>query len=284
MTRLDQTVIRAGLRRGLIEYRNVLQTPSEFGYTLFGLVVVIVVVYLMRDATVDGVDAPLMQFVFPGLLAMQILLVGTYGTATVLSTEREDGTLLRAKSVPNGTTVWLIGLIVRVMLEILVGLAIVVVPLSIMVPEVWEAGLPAIGVVLGYVLVGILALVPLGLVVGALVRNARAVAGWGLAFAIALVAISGIFAPLELYPVWVQVVAQIFPLYWLGLGFRSALLPDGLHMAEIGDSWRVVETLGVLGLWAIIGLLLAPALLRRSARRETGSALQRRREVASQRA
>lgn len=283
MTRHGTHVLRAGVRRGLIEFRNMVQTPSEFGYTLFGFAAVIVVVWFLRDVRVDGVDAPLMQFAFPGMLAMQILLVGTYSTASVLSAEREDGTLLRAKSVPNGTTVWLIGLIVRILIEILLGIAIVAVPILVMVPEVWAAGLPMLGIVIAYVLVGIFALVPLGLVVGAAVRNARAVASWGLFFAVGLIALSGVFAPLEVYPAWLQIIAQVFPLYWLGLGLRSAMLPEGLQMAEIGDSWRVIETLGVLGLWAIVGLALAPALLRRAARRESGSALQQRREVASQR-
>lgn len=279
----NANVIRAGVRRGLIEYRNVLQTPSEVGYTIFGLVVVIVVVFFLRDATVEGIDASVMLFAFPGMLAMQILLAGTYAAATVLSTEREDGTLMRAKSVPRGTSVWLIGVNVRVLLDILVALAVVIVPLSLMVPGVWDRGPAALAMVLAYVVLGILALVPVGIAVGAAVRSAPAVASWGLLVAIALIALSGIFAPLELYPDWLQVIAQLFPLYWLGLGFRSAILPEGLHMAEIGDSWRVAETLGVLGLWAAAGLVLAPMLLRRAARRETGSALQHRREEALKR-
>ena len=42
---------------------------------------------------------------------------------------------------------------------------------------------------------------------------------------------------------------------------------------EIGHSWRHLETLGVLGAWAIAGLVLAPILLRRMARRESGSSV-----------
>ena len=74
-----------------------------------------------------------------------------------------------------------------------------------------------------------------------------------------------------------------FPIYWLGLGMRSALLPGSLVSVEIGDSWRHLETLGVLGLWAVIGLVLAPMVLRRMARRESGSSVAERRERAMQR-
>ena len=39
-------------------------------------------------------------------------------------------------------------------------------------------------------------------------------------------------------------LAQVFPMYWLGLGMRSALLPDEAAAVEIGGSWRHLETAG----------------------------------------
>ena len=75
----------------------------------------------------------------------------------------------------------------------------------------------------------------------------------------------------------------MFPIYWLGLGMRSALLPDSLVSVEIGDSWRHLETIGVLGVWAVAGLILAPIVLRRMARRESGSSVAERRHKAMQR-
>jgi ABC-2 type transport system permease protein len=53
---------------------------------------------------------------------------------------------------------------------------------------------------------------------------------------------------------------------------------------EIGHSWRHLATAGVLGAWAIAGLVLAPVLLRRAARRVTGSSVAARRERAMARA
>jgi ABC-2 type transport system permease protein len=64
---------------------------------------------------------------------------------------------------------------------------------------------------------------------------------------------------------------------------RSALLPADLAAVEIGQSWRHLETLGVLGTWAIVGLVVAPIVLRRMARRESGSSVAARREKAMQR-
>lgn len=54
--------------------------------------------------------------------------------------------------------------------------------------------------------------------------------------------ISGIFYPIFALPEWLQWIGEIFPIYWLGLGMRSALLPDALSSVEIGASWRHRET------------------------------------------
>jgi ABC-2 type transport system permease protein len=84
-------------------------------------------------------------------------------------------------------------------------------------------------------------------------------------------------------PEWVQGLAQVFPVYWLGLGMRSAMLPDSMSAVELGESWRHLETLGVLTAWAVVGVLVAPMVLRRMARRESGSSVAARREKAMQR-
>ncbi|MEV0592230.1 hypothetical protein [Nonomuraea cavernae] len=78
-------------------------------------------------------------------------------------------------------------------------------------------------------------------------------------------------------------VAHVFPMYWLGLGMRSALLPDSAAAVEIGGSWRPGMTMAVLIAWSVAGLLIAPPVLCRMARRESGSAVQARRDRALQR-
>jgi ABC-2 type transport system permease protein len=86
-----------------------------------------------------------------------------------------------------------------------------------------------------------------------------------------LVAISGIFYPITVLPGWLQGIAQVFPVYWLGLGMRSALLPPDAASVEIAGSWRSPETAAVRGAWALAGLIIAPLILKRMARRESGS-------------
>lgn len=89
--------------------------------------------------------------------------------------------------------------------------------------------------------------------------------------------------PDHLAPAWLQTLAQAFPVYWLGLGTRAALLPGSAASLELGHSWRHLDTVAVLSGWAIIGLVLALAVLRRTARREAGSRITERRDTALQR-
>jgi ABC-2 type transport system permease protein len=64
---------------------------------------------------------------------------------------------------------------------------------------------------------------------------------------------------------------------------RSALLPDSAVGVELGGSWRHLETIGVLGAWAVLGLIVAPIVLHRMARRESGARVAERRDKLMQR-
>jgi ABC-2 type transport system permease protein len=277
MTRIPSAVVRVGARRGLIEFRNMLQTPSEVIYYVFGLVGVVAALIVFRDSTFDDSDFSVVRFFLPGLLAMQVLIAACFGPATVLATEREDGTLLRHKSVPHGIRGYMTGLTVRSVL------LIVLVPATFLVEALWGRGAISL-LAVPIVLLGLLALMPLGFIIGSVFRNPRAVGGWGFTILMFLAVGSGLFFPLMVLPGWLQVVVMILPIYWLGHALRAVLLPEGMVVLEVGESWQLLAAVGVLGVWAILGLVLAPALLRRSSRRESGSAVERRRQAALQRA
>lgn len=279
---IRSTTVRAGLRRGVTEFGHTLRAPSELVYYVIGALVLVLVLWFNRDVLVEGTEIALTLFFFPGILAMQVVLAGTYGVATVLATEREDGTLLRAKALPNGMAGYVVGLTTKTLLDVLFSLAIVLVPSLLLIAGLLGVGWRAL-TALGILLLGTIALVPVGFVIGSVFRNPRAVGGLGLIAVGGLIAVSGIFIPIVAMPLGAQIVAQIFPVYWLGLLLRGALLPDDLRMLELGESWRTLEAFGVVGAWAILGLVLAPVLLRRMARRESGSAVESRRQAAMQR-
>lgn len=273
---------RAGMRRGAIELRQTFTNFQDMWGYLFWPVVYLVVMFFLRGTTVPGTNFSVGTLSIPSIVGMQIAFTGLMNVAMALLTEREDGTLLRAKATPNGMVGYLIGKIVTVSGMSLASAAIILVPGAFLFDGV-ELGTAGAWFTLAWVLVlGLLATMPIGAVIGSLVTDPRSI-GFIFLPMMALIATSGIFYPITNFPVWLQWIGQIFPIYWMGLGMRSAMLPDSFASVEIGESWRHLETVGVLGIWAAIGLVLAPVVLRRMARRESGSSVAARREKAMQR-
>lgn len=269
---------RLGAVRGLLEFKQNLSTPSELIWTILINVGYVLVLYFQRHHTVEGSSLALLTL--PSILGMSIAMGGMQGATSVLATHREDGTLLRAKSIPNGMVGYLVAELVMISLTTVFGLVVVLIPGLFLV-----GGIPSVGVggwlsIAGLLVLGLLATLPWGMIIGSLVKSAAAAFGLTFLPLCGVVAISGIFYPITALAGWVQAVGQMFPVYWLGLGMRAALLPDSAAAAEIGESWRTTPMIAALGAWTVVGLLIAPTVLRRMARKESGSVMEARKERA----
>ncbi|HWM05431.1 MAG TPA: ABC transporter permease [Actinophytocola sp.] len=272
----------AGLQRGWIEFRQTVTNGGQLVGWLFWPVVALVVMYFLRDSTVPGMGFSLGSHSVPGILGINTLFTGLVGLAFALIVDREDGTLLRAKATPNGMLGYVTG---KVLAQSAITVAIL---LILLVPVVLLFDGLALGAVttwltLVWVLTfGLLATVPIGAILGSLFNSTQGLVPI-MVLIMVLVGISGVFYPITALPEWLQWVGQVFPVYWLGLGLRSAFLPDALAAVEIGETWRHLEMIGVLGLWAVVGLVAAPVVLRRMARRESGATVAARRESVARR-
>jgi ABC-2 type transport system permease protein len=270
----------SGGRRGLLELKHMYTTGPDLFGQLFWPVVMVMVLFFMRDTDFAGL--PLPAIVLPGIIGMTSVFTGLLGVSGVLCVEREDGTLLRAKAMPHGLLGYLVGKVVLTIGLTVLSILLLLVCGAFLAPDL-VLGTPGAWLGLaGMVLLGAVATMPLGAVVGSLLPHPRSQAVL-MPWIAGIIAASGIFYPITALPGWLQDVGQVFPMYWLGLGMRSALLPDSALAVEIGQSWRPVATLAVLLAWAVAGFALAPILLRRMARREAGSSLAERRQKAMQR-
>ncbi|AVT32510.1 MULTISPECIES: ABC transporter permease [unclassified Plantactinospora] len=281
---MNPTVValRAGVRRGWIEVRQSFVSVQDLWNYFFPNVSFLVVMFFMRDATVPGTNFSLGARTLPSVLGGGLAFGALVTMMMALTVEREDGTLLRAKAIPNGMLGHLVGKVVLVSGMALVSSVILVVPGVFLVDGVALRGPGAWLTLLWVLVLGLVACLPLGAILGSLFDNPRNV-GVIMLPIMGLVATSGIFYPITSFPVWLQWIGQAFPVYWLGLGTRSALLPPELAAVEIGGSWRHLETFGMLAGWAVLGLVVAPIVLRRMARRESGSSVAARKEKAMQR-
>jgi ABC-2 type transport system permease protein len=272
--------LRPGLRGGLIELRQAFSGAALAGQLLWPGAT-LGALFLLRHREFSGSSLTLGSLVLPGTLGMFVAF-GMMLMVQYLPADREDGTLLRARATPGGVGGYLAGKLVASSLSVLIYLAVIGVPGAFIV------GAPLLADVswarLAWVLaLGMISTQLLGAILGALVPSPRG-AGFVSLPLLGLTAISGIFYPITAMPGWLQEVAQVFPVYWLGLGMRSALLPPGAASVEIAGSWRPLQTAVVLAAWSLAGLVIAPLVLRRMARRESGSRVATRRQRALQRA
>jgi ABC-2 type transport system permease protein len=236
------------------------------------------VLFLLRGHRVPGTSFSLGSLTLPSGIGMGIAFGGILGVTALLTVDREDGTLLRAKATPGGMTAYVIGKITLASVTALAGVVLTLILGLIAFPGVT---LTAAGVAtLAWVAVlGLLATIPLGIVLGSVMPSPRFMPLVILPIG-GIVAISGIFYPITHLAGWLQGIGQVFPVYWLGLGMRAALLPPGLASVELDGSWRLPLVFLVLAAWSVLGLVAAPAVLRRMARRESGSRVAARRERA----
>ncbi|WP_030436165.1 ABC transporter permease [Actinoplanes subtropicus] len=270
--------LRIGLARGGIELKQTLTTPTDLWAYFFPALLLLGTVFFMRNAHVPGTTFSLGASTLPGVLGMGLALGGLMTVSQQLVVEREDGTLLRAKATPNGMTSYVVGKAVVVGGMTILSMLLQLIP-GVFVVHGLHVSVAGWLTLAWLIPLAFLATMPIGAVIGSLFDSPR-----NMALAVlpifGLVAISGIFYPITAMPGWLQGVAQAFPMYWLGLGMRSVFLPDSLASVELTHSWRHFETFGVLAIWVVLGMALAPAILRRMARRESGSAVAARRERA----
>jgi ABC-2 type transport system permease protein len=274
--------VRLGLRRGWTEFRQSLRSPQDQAFYLFMGVATLAYLWFNRTDEVEGTSLLYPTVALPSILAALVAFNVVMGPASALVMEREDGTLLRHKALPHGMEGYVTGQVLYHSLGLLPTLLVILVPSALLFEGVMPGGTAGWLTAAWVLVLGMAATMPLGMMLGAVLPNVQKLSSWGMLPALLVTAISGIFFPVQALWGWLQPVAQVFPVYWLGLGMRSAFLPDAAAAAELTGSWRTGQVALVLTAWAVVGLLATPVVLRRMARRQSGSQVAAARDAAAQ--
>lgn len=272
---------RAGLQRGGIELRQLLRNPKELSGHLTNVLVALAVAAFVGD-DVPGTRTPMAHLVLAGFAAYLLFQIGLVNLPQILVTEREEGALLRLRATPGGIRAYLVAKCVLVVVTALGTLALLLLTAAVFVDGPLPHGPAGWLTLLWVTTLGLIAVVPLGAAIGAVLPNPREALALIMLPVMGLLVTSGTVFPITSLPVPVQQVASVFPLKWMAQGLRSALLPDAARTAEAAGSWELPTVALVLTAWTVLGFLLAVPLLRRAARRESGSRLSARRRRAEQ--
>ncbi len=185
------------------------------------------------------------DFLVPGILAMALMQLGLFGTATPLVTLRQEQVLRRLGATPLPR--WhLLASQVLMRLTIALVQTVLILALSVWVFKVEIQG--NILAVLGLVVLGAVAFVSLGYLVAAISKTVDAANGITSAVNFPMMFLSGIFFPLAALPIFLTPIVRALPLTYLGDALRQVVtggtpaFPLWLDMAVLA-AWTLVCSL-----------------------------------------
>lgn len=267
---LDES--KMGLSFGLYQARIELKqyfTPIRMLFALMGPVVVLVLIRMGLINWVGGIDA--FRWLVSAYVGTALTITGLVTIASTIIGDQEDGTLLRAKTLPGGMLGHLSAKVIALMVESLLSIILTLMAALIgagewlIKPTGWLLILPLV------IVVAVAVTAPLGLIMGGLARKVSdviyvSIIGFG------IIAISDLLVPPGLMPGWVTSIAKAFPAYWLGYASRLSLLgPESAFVEMSAIEWAV--GLLILVVWFCIGILILPKAMRKLSRRQSPSML-----------
>jgi ABC-2 type transport system permease protein len=255
-TRPLPTTFSLGLARTGIEVKEFFRERDSVVFTFaFPVILLFIFGSVFSDDIAPGVSFT--QYFAAGMVASGVMLSSFQSLAIGIAIEREDGTLKRLRGTPMPSSAYFLGKVGLVLVTSVVQLAVLLtvgalafgldLPTS---PHLWLR--------FGWVfLLGTTAGTILGIVYSSVPRSSNSAAAVVSPVVIVLQFISGVFFVFNGLPGWMQTIGSIFPLKWLAQGMRSVFLPASFEAEEVGGSWQLPQTALILGLWTVVGLVLA---------------------------
>jgi ABC-2 type transport system permease protein len=202
----------------------------------------------LAQNSVNTHDLRTIDFLMPGILAMSLMQLGLFGTATPLVSLRQEQVLRRLGATPLPR--WQL-LASQILLRLTIGVtqAAVIIGLSAAVFNVQILGNPL--ALVGMVLLGAVMFIGLGYLIASFSRSVETASGISSAVNFPMMFLSGIFFPLSVLPAFLAPVVRALPVTYLADAFRQ------ITIGSVPEFPIMVDVL-VLAAWAVAcGLLSA---------------------------
>lgn len=187
------------------------------------------------------------DYLMPGILAMSLMQLGLFGTATPLVSLRQEGVLRRLGATPLPRWQLLVG---QVLLRLTIGIvqAALIIGLSVMAFHVQIQG--SMLALAGLVMLGAVTFISMGYLIAALARSVESASGISSAINFPMMFLSGIFFPLALLPAFLAPFVRVMPLTYLADAFRQ------VSIGSVPDFPMWID-IAVLGGWSVVCIALA---------------------------
>jgi imidazolonepropionase-like amidohydrolase/ABC-type multidrug transport system permease subunit len=239
--------------RGLVELvrAQLLETLRSRTALFWTLAFPLFFLFLFGSVMAHG-DARAATYMMPGLFTNMLLGGTMFAVSARLVADRESGVLRRCSITPVSAVAVVLAHGITALLTQLVTFALLW-GTARAVFHVVVLGSPTVFV--ATYLVGTMALLPMGLVIGSAARDSRSAPLLGNALFFPLMFLSGAAFPFALLPDGIQRVARFLP---------PTYLVEALHAVMVrGDSWRdLLPRLAVLVGFAVVGVAATARLFR----------------------
>jgi ABC-2 type transport system permease protein len=250
------TAFSLGIKRGQIEIKQFFRQKESVVFTLlFPLILLAIFGSVFDSKIAPGVTFS--QYFVAGMIASALVNTGFQQLAIYIPIERDLGALKRLRGTPMPASSYFIGkailvtvsMVAQVILLLIMGVAFYGVKLP--------AGADKWLLFVALLISGSLVSTILGVAFSSVPKDARGASAIVSPVVIILQFFSGVFFIFTDLPQWMQQIAAIFPLKWLTQGMRSVFLPDSFATREIAQNWETGRTFAIIGLWLIVGVILA---------------------------
>ncbi len=199
---------------------------------------------------VTGAAIRYVDWLFPGILGMNLMFSCLFGVGYVVLRYRKSGFLKRLRATPLSAFEFLTAQVLSRLCLILLVTTILYVGIGTII-HFHSAGNIALLALLA--VTGALSMISLGLIVAAAISSEELVGGLLNLLTWPMMLVSGIWFSLEGSPRWVQWAAHIFPLTQLLEGARAVML-DGAGLRQIAPNLLYLSVTSMVflavGAWA----------------------------------
>jgi ABC-2 type transport system permease protein len=190
------------------------------------------------------------DYLVPGILAMNIMFSGVFNLAVVMTSMRQKGILRRLKVTPVSKSAILAALITTRMIIIFVSMFLIL-AVGVLLFGVEFQGNFAVLILL--VIIGSLAFTTFGFAVSAYAKTVESAEAIANVVAMPMMFMGDVFLPVANMPAFIQPVAAALPLSYLGKAMREVALNGG-GLVEVAVPILAVVVYGLVGFLIAIKL------------------------------
>jgi ABC-2 type transport system permease protein len=256
MNKVLPGALSIGFQRGGLEVKQFFRQKESVVFTLlFPLILLAIFGSVFSTKIAPGVTFS--QYFVAGMIASALVNTGFQQIAIFIPVERDLGALKRLRGTPMPAASYFIGkaivVTISMIIQVILLLAAGVAFFGVNLPTAADKWI----LFTALLVTGSLVSTILGVAFSSVPKNARGASAIVSPVVIILQFFSGVFFIFTDLPQWMQQVAAIFPLKWLTQGMRSVFLPDSFATREIAGNWETGRTFAIIGIWLVVGTILA---------------------------